>query len=135
MRERVEATVPLVAAPVPVMLAVGRPVGVALAERPRAGRTRPARARPAGRSARPETGSGPASGSAAGAPLTGPCSDERRVAAERCDLADRLGEQAAGANQHLRDQQRAYDDLTARAARTALVADPREIRPPRRPPA
>lgn len=134
MRERVEATVPLVAAPVPVMLAVGRPVGVALAERPRAetesGGTDsgPDRGSATASGSAPETGSGPASGSAAGAPLTGPCSDERRVAAERCDLADRLGELAAGANQRLRDQQRAYDDLTARAARTALVADPREIR-------
>jgi hypothetical protein len=50
------------------------------------------------------------------------------VAAERCDLAERLGEQAATDNQHLRQQQRAYDDLVARAAQAALVADPREIR-------
>jgi hypothetical protein len=67
--------------------------------------------------------------SPAGAPslVTGPCADERRVAAERCDLADRLAEQAAAANHVLREQQRAYDALAARSARAALLADPREI--------
>jgi hypothetical protein len=134
MRERVETTVPLVAAPAPVMLAVGSQMGVALAERPRAeaesGRTGSGPDRGSGTApgSEPETGSGPASALTGGAPLPSPCSDERRVAAERCDLADRLGEQAGVANQHLRDQQRAYDDLTARAARAALVVDPREIR-------
>jgi hypothetical protein len=57
-----------------------------------------------------------------------PCTDERRIAAERCDLADRLSEQANAANQVLRDQQRSYDDLTTRAAQATLIADPREIR-------
>jgi hypothetical protein len=125
------------AAAVAVAVAVGQPaaVGAAPAERPLAEagfsgqpgptpETSPVRASDPG----PTTGSGPSSGRAAAAPLAGPCSDERRVAAERCDLAERLGEQAATANQHLRQQQRAYDDLVARAAKAALVADPREIR-------
>ncbi len=60
-------------------------------------------------------------------PATGPCADERRIAAERCDLADRLGEQAAAANHVLREQQRAYDALAVRSAQAALLADPREI--------
>ena len=59
---------------------------------------------------------------------TGPCADERRIASERCDLADRLSEQATAANQRLREQQRAYDDLAVRAAQAAVLADPREIR-------
>jgi hypothetical protein len=122
MRERVEAIVPLVTPPAPTMVAVGQSGAVALAERaqaePEPGQTRSA----------PETGSGPTPGSAGAAARVGPCSDQRRVAVERCDLADRLGEQATAANQRLRDQQRAYDDLTARAAQAALLADPREIR-------
>lgn len=134
MRERVEATVLLVGADAPVRLAAGSPLGVALAERPQAeaepGRTGagPDHGSGTASDSSPGAGSGPASASAPGAPLSGPCSDERRVAAERCDLADRLGEQAGLANQRLRDQQRAYDDLTTRATRMALVADPREIR-------
>jgi hypothetical protein len=60
--------------------------------------------------------------------MAGPCSDERRVATERCDLADRLGEQAVAANHTLREQRRAYDELSLGAAQAAIVADPREIR-------
>lgn len=63
----------------------------------------------------------------AAGPATGPCSDERRIAAERCDLADRLGEQAGVAKHVLQEQQRAYDALAVRAAQAALLADPREI--------
>ncbi len=65
---------------------------------------------------------------AAAAPLTGPCADERRIAAERCALADRLSEQATAANLLLGEQQRTYDELSLRAAQAALIADPREIR-------
>ena len=71
--------------------------------------------------AKPSSHAGPAT------QATGPCADERRIAAERCDLADRLGEQAAAANHLLREQQRAYDALAARSAQAALLADPREI--------
>jgi hypothetical protein len=97
------------------------PTAVALAERPLA-RTEPGPAPRPGPARR--TGASPA----AGVPLSGPCADERRVAVERCDLADRLAQQAAAANQVLREQQRAYDELSLRAAQAALVADPREIR-------
>ncbi|MGH2464302.1 MAG: hypothetical protein ACRDGI_02480, partial [Candidatus Limnocylindrales bacterium] len=65
---------------------------------------------------------------AATLPATGPCVDERRIAVERCDLADRLGEQATAANQLLREQQRAYDEHALRSAQAALLADPREVR-------
>jgi hypothetical protein len=64
----------------------------------------------------------------AASPVAEPCSEERRVAAERCDLADRLSEQAVAANHTLREQRRAYDELSLRAAQAAIVADPREIR-------
>jgi hypothetical protein len=130
MRERVEASIPLVA----VAAEPSGAAGVARAERPRAeadsGPASPAPGAASGSSSGPESsgGSRPNTGPDAAARPTGPCSDERRVAAERCDLADRLGEQAGVANQHLRDQQRAYDDLIARAAQAAALADPREIR-------
>jgi len=108
---------------------------VALADRPPAGQAssveEPTEPEPVATAASSQpTGGGPAPAPSAAAsrPMTGPCADERRVAAERCDLADRLGEQSATASQHLRDQQRAYDDLAARAARAAALADPREIR-------
>ncbi len=128
------------------LLATSQPVGaelqatrgaVALAERPGPGEAVPSGpTEPAPTPSGPApAGPGPAGGSSdptagrtAARPATGPCADERRVAAERCDLADRLGEQSTAANQHLREQQRAYDDLAARAARAATVADPREIR-------
>jgi hypothetical protein len=58
---------------------------------------------------------------------TGPCVDERRVATERCDLADRLREQSNAANQGLREQQRAYDALAARAIEAAAAVDARQI--------
>ena len=106
------------------------PLAVAVAERPPEGADPgpapgdpggPARVEAAGRTE-------PARGSAPAVPLTGPCADERRIAVERCDLADRLGEQATAANQLLREQQRAYDELALRSAQAALLADPREIR-------
>ena len=94
---------------------------VALADRPQAAAEPGPPSRPAGR--------GQADGKPAGArPVAGPCADERRVAAERCDLSDRLSEQATAANHTLREQQRTYDDLSLRAAQAAILADPREIR-------
>ena len=149
MQQRVEETVPLVVAPAqPVMASGLATAGVALAERPRAkvesgrsggpdgagGSGDSGSAVPSAASAAaapgpgPSSGGAPASGSAAPVVVSGPCGDERRVAAERCDLADRLTELAAAANQILRDNQRSYDDFTARIAQAALVADPREIR-------
>ena len=111
---------------VPVGVATGGDVGGTVTERPRA-QAEPSAAGGSGRSA----SAGAASGSSAPAPPTvaaGPCVDERRIATERCDLAERLTEQAAVANQLLRDQQRAYDDLTSRTTQAAQVADPREVR-------
>lgn len=106
------------------------PLAVAVAERPPEGADpAPATGDPGG-PARAEAGGGPAAarGPAPAVVLTGPCADERRIAVERCDLADRLGEQATAANQLLREQQRAYDELALRSAQAALLADPREIR-------
>jgi len=114
------------------------PVAVALAERfaecsadaPRAGQSAdepgsvpPAPATPPEAPDRSKPGRAPG----APGPATGPCADERRIAAERCDLADRLGEQAAAANHLLREQQRAYDALAVRSAQAVQLADPREI--------
>jgi hypothetical protein len=107
LRQRFEAATP-------------RAVAVAVADRPPE-EPQPGVVQATGRTEPPR---GPASA----VPLTGPCADERRIAAERCDLADRLAEQATAANQLLREQQRAYDELALRAAEAALVADPREIR-------
>ncbi len=77
------------------------------------------------------TGSTGSSGSSGlgGAP-SGPdqCADERRVADERCALADRLKEAAQMAADRAREAQRAYDEHTGRSARAAIVADPRAVR-------
>jgi hypothetical protein len=59
---------------------------------------------------------------------TDPCADERRMAEERCAVADRLAAQAEGAAASLRDAQRSYDDHQTRAARAAEQADPRALR-------
>jgi hypothetical protein len=69
----------------------------------------------------------------AGAPVgavAGPhaCADERRLADDRCALADRLGEAARVAADRAREAQRAYDEHTGRAARAASVAEPRAVR-------
>ncbi len=144
IQRRVEETLPLVDAPAPLVTAASQaaPGGVALAERPMAqadssGGPDPAARSGPGQSSGSASISGPAPSAAGSAPLAGPagtiavsqpCTDERRIAAERCDLADRLSEQANAANQVLRDQQRSYDDLTTRAAQATLIADPREIR-------
>ncbi len=127
--------------PVAVGVAVLAGVAVSQAERPMAAAATDRPPEPAGGSAEPgraepgtdesrkasPAGSAP-SGSAPPAPVaSGPCADERRLASERCDLADRLQEQSTAASQRLREQQRAYDDLTARAAKAALAVDPRQI--------
>ena len=140
IQRRVEETLPPAVAPVAVAVASGHgsPAGVALAERPTA-QADSTGGRDASAASGSASGSASAGGSApsasapsgaAGAPtvVSGPCADERRIAAERCDLADRLAEQATVANQVLRDQQRSLDDLSSRAAQAALIADPREIR-------
>ncbi len=73
-------------------------------------------------------------GSTAGGPGGGapggpdPCADERRIADERCALADRLKEAAQVAADRAREAQRAYDEHTGRSARAASVADPRAVR-------
>ena len=62
--------------------------------------------------------------------MSGPdrCADERRIADERCALADRLGEAAQAAADRARDGQRAYDEHVGRSERATAVADPRAIR-------
>lgn len=61
-------------------------------------------------------------------PAADPCADERRIADERCAVAERLAAQAEGAAASLRDAQRSYDDHQTRAARAAEQADPRALR-------
>ena len=62
------------------------------------------------------------------APGLDPCADERRIADERCALADRLGEAAEAAAERLREAQRVYDEHVGRSERAAAVADPRAVR-------
>ena len=63
------------------------------------------------------------------APLaTGPCADARRLADERCELADRARSAATTAEDAHRAAQRAYDDHDALADEAAAVADPRAMR-------
>jgi hypothetical protein len=57
-----------------------------------------------------------------------PCADERRIADERCALADRLGEAATAAADRQREGQRVYDEHVGRSERAAAVADPRAVR-------
>jgi hypothetical protein len=56
------------------------------------------------------------------------CVDERRIADERCALADRLGEAAQAAADRAREVQRTYDEHVGRSERAAAVADPRAVR-------
>ena len=60
--------------------------------------------------------------------VAGPCSEERRIAEERCAVAERLGSQAEAVAANLREAQRSYDDSQTRAARAAERADPRALR-------
>ena len=65
------------------------------------------------RPSRPEPRIGPADRAASGGP--DPCADERRIADERCALADRLEEAAQAAADRAREAQRAYDEHTGRS--------------------
>jgi hypothetical protein len=65
--------------------------------------------------------SGPAAG-------PDPCAEERRIADERCALADRLGEAAQAAADRQRTGQHAYDEHVGRSERATAVADPRAVR-------
>lgn len=73
---------------------------------------------PPGAAARPVDGAAP----------SGPCEDARRLADERCQLADRARAQAVAAEETHRAAQRSYDDHEARADQAAVTADPRAIR-------
>lgn len=122
------------------LAAVGAPVVVARAstDENAAGADRPAavggadRPGPAAADVTGQAGpTGQAGNSGAPAsPTAGPdaCADERRMADERCALADRLGEAAGAAADRAREGQRAYDEHSARATRAAGVADPRAVR-------
>jgi hypothetical protein len=59
---------------------------------------------------------------------TAPCADERRLAEERCALADRAREQAEAAQVSIRKAQRAYDEHLTRAERAGATLDPRSVR-------
>jgi hypothetical protein len=83
----------------------------------------------AGAAAAGSVGATGAGGDAPAAPEPdGPCTEVRRVAAERCELATRAREQATSAADALRAAQRGYDDHEARAAQAQAAADPRAIR-------
>lgn len=56
------------------------------------------------------------------------CSDVKRVAEERCAVANIARTQAETAHDALRAAQRAYDDHHARSEEAALATDPRAIR-------
>jgi hypothetical protein len=61
-------------------------------------------------------------------PDTGPCAEERRVADERCAVANRARDGAAGAAEALRAAQRAYDAHVGGAEAAATAVDPRAVR-------
>jgi hypothetical protein len=58
----------------------------------------------------------------------GPCAEERRVAEERCAVASRARDGAAGAAEALRVAQRAYDAHVGNAENAAAATDPRAVR-------
>jgi hypothetical protein len=58
----------------------------------------------------------------------GPCAEERRVAAERCAVAVRAREGAAGAAEALRVAHRTYDTHVGNAETAAATIDPRSVR-------
>ncbi|HZC33334.1 MAG TPA: hypothetical protein VE640_08615 [Candidatus Bathyarchaeia archaeon] len=74
----------------------------------------------------PETTLDPAGGGATS--RDGPCADERRLADERCSVAARAREGAAGAAEALRSAQRAYDAHVQGAESGAAAIDPRSVR-------
>jgi hypothetical protein len=70
------------------------------------------------------TGSGPATPPGA----DGPCAEGRRVADERCAVANRAREGSMAAAEALRRAQRSYDEIVARGETAAATADPRSVR-------
>ncbi|HEY8801248.1 MAG TPA: hypothetical protein VIM20_11675 [Candidatus Limnocylindrales bacterium] len=58
----------------------------------------------------------------------GPCAEERRVADERCAVAGRAREGAAGAAEALRAAHRAHDAHVGSAEAAAAAIDPRSVR-------
>jgi len=58
----------------------------------------------------------------------GPCALERRVAVERCEVADRARTQAAAGAEALARARRTYDALRQRVDEGERLADPRELR-------
>ena len=68
-------------------------------------------------------------GSPSASPVeAGPCSEARRLADERCELASLSRGQAGSAEDALRQAQRAYDEHESRADEAASAADPRAVR-------
>ena len=61
-------------------------------------------------------------------PDAGPCAEERRTADERCSVASRAREGAAGAAEALRVAQRAFDVHVGNAESAAAATDPRSVR-------
>jgi hypothetical protein len=59
---------------------------------------------------------------------SGPCTDARRLADERCELATRARAGAIEAEEALRAVQRAYDDHERALAEATAAADPRAVR-------
>jgi hypothetical protein len=104
-----------------------RPTASALMEPPIASRIAVAPAATA--DASPGDPDGAATAGGAPTPASaGPCAEERRLADERCALAERARDEAGRAAAALRDEQRAYDDHLTRAERAAATADPRAVR-------
>jgi hypothetical protein len=71
-------------------------------------------------------GSGGAAQTPAGTPGE-ECSDERRLVAERCAVAEAARTEALRVQEALRDSQRAYDALRERVERAQEVSDPRQV--------
>ncbi len=99
-----------------------RPTG----ETPKGGRRSGGRSAEGAASAR--GGSPPRADDASDADPSGPCAEPRRLADERCELADRARERAAAAEEAHRAAQRAYDEHEQTAAAAADQADARAVR-------
>ena len=74
------------------------------------------------------TAAPPDSASGATTKEAGPCAEERRLADERCNVAARAREGAAGAAEALRVAQRTYDTHVGNAESAAAAIDPRSVR-------
>jgi hypothetical protein len=70
----------------------------------------------------------PAAAPTAPKTYSGPCSDERRLADERCEVAARAHVQSTAAADALRQAQRAYDTHTANAEAASAASHPHEVR-------